>query len=166
MKKCPACPARTPRQVLAVAPHTSLLSAHMAPRAPVCSALTAPGGPGSAPRSHGPVVPGLLRAHSAVWSRVCSALTVPRGPHFVQRSKRPRGGKSAFRSHSWVRRMKPRVMSWAPLAPGPTEASAQAPSRGGLPASWELEELEGLPADSTRPALAVSSAEWASANTY
>ena len=68
--------------------------------------------------------------------------------------------------HSRVRRMKPRATSWAALGPGPTKASAQALSRGGLPASRELEELEGLPAHSSRPAQAVSSAEWASANTY
>ena len=89
------------------------------PVVPICSALT------------GPVVPGLLSAHSAPWSLVCSALTASSGPYFVQRSKRLRGGKSAFRSHSWVQQMKPRVTSWASLAPGPTEASAQAPSRGG-----------------------------------
>ena len=229
MKRCLACPACTPCQVLAVALHTSLLSVHMAPWSPsaqcsqalwsqvcsvltvpcgpgsaqrsqcpmvpicsvltaprgprsaqhsmalwspVCSALTRPRGPGSAQRSHGPVVPicsaltwpcgprsaqcshgpvvpgllsahmapwspvcsaltwscgpRLLSAHSAPWSLVCSGLTVSSGPHFVQRSKRLREGKSAFRSHSWVQRIKPRVTSWAPLAPGPTEASAQA----------------------------------------
>ena len=92
----------------------SLLSAHMAPWSPVCSALTWSCGPR------------LLSAHSAPWSLVCSGLTASSGPHFVQRSKRLREGKSAFRSHSWVQRIKPRVTSWAPLAPGPTEASAQA----------------------------------------
>lgn len=80
----------------------------------------------SAQCSHGPMVPSLLSAHSAPWSLVCSGLTASSGPHFVQRSKRLREGKSAFRSHSWVQRIKPRVTSWAPLAPGPTEASAQA----------------------------------------
>ena len=130
-----------------------LPSAHMAPLVPICSALTVPRGPRllsahrpcgpqSAQGSHGPVVPicsvltapcgpHLLSAHSALCSLVCSALTASSGPYFVQRSKRLRGGKSAFRSHSWVQQMKPRVTSWASLAPGPTEASAQAPSRGG-----------------------------------
>lgn len=123
----------------------------------------------SARCSQRPVVPCLLSTHTAPWSPVIPGLLSThsaRGPHFMQRSKRPRGGRSAFRSHSRVQRMKPRAMSWAPLGPGPTEASAQALSRGGLPASGEMEELEGLPAHSSWPALAVSSAEWASANTY
>lgn len=82
VKRCLACPACTLCQVLAVAPHICLLSAHSA-----------------------------------------------RGPHFMQRSKRPRAGRSAFRSHSRVQWMNPRATSWAALGPGPTKASAQALSR-------------------------------------
>lgn len=84
----------------------------------------------------------------------CSALTLPHSPHFITRSRRPREVQECIQGHTargWQGGgMKPRARSWAPPAPGPTEASAQAPSRGRLPAfgGWS-----GLLAQSVRPAL-------------